>query len=163
MRRLLAHLLTTRSSVRRAFPAQLGDKVEAAVRQAEKAHEVELRVVAEPHLPLGRVLARQTSRHRAVELFSLLRVWDTEHNCGVLIYVLMADRKIEIVADRGISAKVPQREWDRICRQIAGAFREKRFEQGTLLGINEVLALLKQHVPGRTSARNEIPDAPAIL
>ena len=76
-------------------------------------------------------------RQRAEELFASLRVWDTAHNSGVLIYVQLVDRRIEIVADRGISAMVPQAQWDAICRRMEAAFRERRFEAGSLDAIKE--------------------------
>lgn len=91
----------------------------------------------------------ETPRARAIELFSRLRIWDTEHNRGVLIYVQMTDRKMEIVADRGINAKGKQAEWNAICRRVALAFREGRFEDGAMLGIRDVTELIKQHIPPR--------------
>jgi len=88
-----------------------------------------------------------------VELFSLMRVWDTEHNCGVLIYIQLADERIDIIADRGIDAKVEQAEWSAICGNIAAAFRDSRFEDGAMLGIREISALIRARVPARDSPR----------
>lgn len=162
--RLLKHLATPHWAVRRAFPARTGEAVRAAVRAAEKAHNVELRVALEGGLPLAALLRGQGSRARAIELFSMLRVWDTAHNTGVLVYVQFVDRKIEIVADRGIAARVKQEEWDRACAQIAREFAAGRFEQGTLAGITAITDLLKRHVPPPPrGARDELPDRPVVL
>lgn len=164
LKRIFKHALVTRRAVIRAFPPHVGEAVEAAVRELERTHDVEIRVVAEAGLSLEALLRGETSRARAVELFSRLRVWDTEHNCGVLIYVQMADRAIEIVADRGIFAAVKQAEWEAICGRIAQTFREDRFEAGTMLGIREITSLIARHIPPRRAGqRNELPNTPEVL
>ena len=164
LRRTLKHLAIPQWTVRRAFPAQVAQVVERAVRAAESAHDVELRVVVEGGLPLASLLRDTSSRERAIELFSILRVWDTEKNTGVLIYLQFVDRKIEIVADRGISARVRQQEWDAACAAMANEFREGRFEQGTLAGIEYLTALLKKHLPPPPAGdRDELPDAPIVI
>lgn len=149
LRRILRHLLTPVDVIGRAFPRPTREAVIAAVADVEKSHDVMLRVVVEPHLPLGALLRGESARQRAVKLFSQLGVWDTEHNCGVLIYVQLADQGIEIVADRGISAKVKQEEWNTICRRIAREFDNGRFEEGAMLGVREISTLLKTHIPPR--------------
>lgn len=162
--RILKHLAMPDWAVRRAFPARTGEVVMAAVRAAEKAHHVELRVALEGGLPLAALLRGQGSRERAIELFSMLRVWDTEHNTGVLVYVQFVDRKIEIVADRGVAARVKQEEWDRVCSQIAREFAAGRFEQGALAGIAAITELLERHVPPPPRGdRDELPDRPVVL
>src|SRR5687768_2219133 len=164
LRRTLKHLSIPQWTVRRAFPARVAQTVERAVRAAESAHDVELRVVVESGLPLASLLRGTSSRERAIELFSILRVWDTEKNTGVLIYLQFVDRKIEIVADRGISARVRQQEWDAACAAMANEFREGRFEQGTLAGIEYLSALLKKHLPPPPAGdRDELPDAPIVI
>lgn len=164
LRRTLKHLSIPQWTVRRAFPAQVAQTVQRAVRAAESAHDVELRVVVEGGLPLASLLHGMSSRERAIELFSILRVWDTEKNTGVLIYLQFVDRKIEIVADRGISARVRQEEWDAACAAMANEFREGRFEQGTLAGIEYLSALLKKHLPPPPAGdRDELPDAPIVI
>ena len=164
LRRILRHLATPRRVVNRAFPQRVWEGVESAIREGEQAHEMQMRVVLEAGLSLDALVRGQTSRERAIELFSLLRVWDTEHNSGVLIYVQFADKKIEIVADRGINARVQQAEWDAICGRIAQAFRQGRFEEGAMLGISEIGALIKSRVPPRVGARrDELPDKPVLL
>lgn len=162
--RIFRHLALPDWSVRRAFPARVGEAVEQAVRAAETGHDVELRVAVEGGLALGALLRGQSSRERAIELFSSLRVWDTQNNAGVLVYVQFADRRIEIVADRGISARVRQSEWDAVCARIAEEFRAGRFEAGALAGISGITALLKQHVPPPPAGdRDELPDRPMML
>jgi uncharacterized membrane protein len=123
-----------------------------------------LKVAVEGGLLPAALLRGVTSRERAVDLFSQLRVWDTENNTGVLIYVQFADRKIEIVADRGISARVRQEEWDAACAAMAKAFRAGRYEQGALAGIEHVSALLAQHLPPPPPGdRDELPDEPVVI
>ena len=117
----------------------------------------------EAGLALMPLLKGVTPRQRAHEVFANLRVWDTEHNSGVLIYLQLVDRDIEIVADRGISAKVGQDAWDKICRRMEDAFRAGRFEQGALDGIREISALLERHFPPRGANPDELPDRPAML
>ena len=162
--RIFKHLAMPDWMVRRAFPARAGDAVAAAVAAAEKAHDVELRVAVEGGMPLGALVRGQSSRERAIELFSSLRVWDTQNNTGVLVYVQFADRKIEIVADRGISARVQQAEWDAVCARIAGEFRAGRYEAGALAGIAGITELLRQYVPPPPAGdRDELPDRPTVL
>lgn len=162
--RLCKHLAMPHWTLRRAFPRRAGDAVEQAVRAVEKAHDVELRVAIEGGLPLAALIAGHSARERAIELFSQLRVWDTAANTGVLLYVQFADRKIEIVADRGIAARVSQAEWDAVCRRIAAEFRERRFEAGALAGIAAIAGLLKARVPPPPAGdRDELPDRPTLL
>ncbi len=162
--RILRHLATPDWAVRRAFSAQTADAVANAVAAAEKAHDVELRVAVEGGLPLGALLRGQSARERAIELFSQLRVWDTQNNTGVLVYVQWLDHAIEIVADRGISARVPQAGWDAVCAQIAEHFRAGRYAEGALAGIAGITELLKLHVPPPPAGdRDELPDRPTVL
>jgi len=162
--RIFRHLALPDLAVRRAFSANVGATVERAVAAAEKAHDVELRVVVEGGLPLVALVRGIGSRDRAIELFSQLRVWDTRNNTGVLIYLQFADRKIEIVADRGISARVRQQDWDAACAAIAAEFAAGRFEQGVLAGIERISQLLQQHVPPPPPGdTDELPDRPTVL
>ena len=105
----------------------------------------------------------QPARERAIDVFSQLRIWDTEHNNGVLIYLLLADRDVEIVADRGIDAKVGPQEWERICRKMEAAFRQADYEGGVVSGIQEVTRHLAEHFPAIGDDRNELPDKPVVL
>ena len=161
--RILKHLFTPHWVVNRAFSRRTLKAIERAIGESEKTHDGEMRFAVEAGIHLWPLLHGQTARQRAHEVFSGLRVWDTEHNSGVLIYVQLVDRSIEIVADRGINAKVAQHEWDAICRCMEAAFREKRFEHGALKAIEEITALLARHFPPRGAKPNELPDKPVVL
>ncbi|HWS16137.1 MAG TPA: TPM domain-containing protein, partial [Candidatus Methylomirabilis sp.] len=104
-----------------------------------------------------------SARERAIDVFSLLRIWDTERNNGVLIYLLLADRDVEIVADRGIHAKVGTEGWETICRPMETAFRQGDFEGGVIRGIQAVTRHLVEHFPAAGDDRNELPDNPVVL
>jgi uncharacterized membrane protein len=137
--------------------------LEGAIQAGEADHEGQVRFAVESALDILPLLRNQTARGRAIDVFSLLRVWDTEYNNGVLIYVLLADRDVEIVADRGIASRVARDEWESICRDMERAFREGRYEEGALSGIRAVSAQLSRHFPGRGRRANELPDAPVVL
>lgn len=161
--RLIRHLAAPPWAVGRTFPAATLSAIEAAIGDSETAHRGELRFAVEAGLDLLPVWHGETARERAVELFSDLRVWDTAENSGVLIYVQLVDRKVEILADRGINACVAQAEWDAICREMEQAFREQRYEQGALAAIRRVGALLVTHFPARPENPNELPNRPVLL
>ena len=163
IQRTIKHLFAPHWIVGRAFPRRALDAIESAIRASEETHDGELRFVVEAGLhPLP--LARgQSVRARALELFSSLRVWDTAHNSGVLIYVQLVDRRIEIVADRGIDARVAQQEWDAICQRLEAAFRGDRFEAGALQAIGEITELLAEYFPPQGENPNELPNRPVVL
>lgn len=164
MTRWLRHLFTDRSAVQRRFPESTLTAIERAVKAAEATHAGQIRVVIEASLDGPRLWARETAAERALEVFSLLRVWDTEHNNGVLIYLLLADRDVEIVADRGIHARCGQATWEAVCREMETAFRAGQFEAGVLAGVATVGAHLARHFPRTAdSPVNELPDAPVLL
>ena len=117
IQRILKHLLTTHGQVKRAFPRSALNAIEAAIKASEAAHAGEIRFVVEGSMDGMPLFRGETSRNRAIELFAQLRVWDTEHNNGLLIYLLIADRAVEIVADRGIHAKVGTEAWSKVCRR----------------------------------------------
>ncbi len=161
--RIVKHLLLPDWVVLRAFPPASLTRIEAAIRDSEKSHGGELRFAVEAGLDPLPVLKGLTPRQRAVEVFSQLRVWDTERNSGVLIYLQLIDHDIEIVADRGIDARVQQAEWDAVCHRMETAFRAGRFELGVLEGIREITALLARHFPPGGSNPDELPDRPVVL
>jgi uncharacterized membrane protein len=163
LKRVLKHLFAPHWLISRAFPRGTLNAIESGVRASEKKHEGELRFAIEAGLHPILLLRGYTARHRAVEVFSNLRVWDTAHNSGVLIYVQFIDRRIEIVADRGITARVPQLQWDAVCRRMEEAFRQHNYEQGVLAAIGEITALLAQHFPPAYDNPNELPDRPVVL
>ncbi len=161
--RTLKHLFAPQWIIARAFPRRALTAIEHAIRDSEKTHDGELRFAVEAGLDLLPLLKGQTARQRAYEVFAQLGVWDTAYNSGVLIYVQLVDHRIEIVADRGINAKVPQQQWDAICRRMEAAFRESRFEGGALKAIEEISALLARHFPPRGDNPDELPDKPVVL
>ena len=137
--------------------------IEAAISESEKHHYGELRFVVEAHLRLPALIHGMTARERAIELFSHLRIWDTEHNSGVLIYLLLADRDVEIIADRGIHHRVGDAEWETICKKMEQEFRQQHFEAGVLHGIHAISELLARHFPASTNNVNELPDTTVVL
>lgn len=163
LKRLLKHLFTPGWLARRVFNTGVLDRLEQAIRDSEPQHGAELRLVIEGELDLHELLQAVTPRQRAIDLFSRLRVWDTEQNNGVLIYVQCVDRVIEIVADRGVSAKVSQQQWNAVCTRMSLAFRAKQYEIGVLQGMEEVSRLLVQHYPRKDGHGNELPDRPVVL
>ncbi len=128
-----------------------------------RLHNGELRFAVENALAPGWVWRGMSARQRATEIFSNLRVWDTEENSGVLIYVLLADTEVHIVADCGIAARVAQTEWDAIAGAIQGAFRQGDFRNGELRGIEGITTILAAHFPAKANNINELPDMPIII
>jgi uncharacterized membrane protein len=164
LKRLLRHRWLDESDTRRAIPPELVDRLTRRVAASEKRHTGEVRIYVEAGLPASYLWRDATPRERAVQMFGKLRVWDTEHNNGVLIYLLLAEHAIEIVADRGLAARVPQGEWERIVKAMGTAFRDKRFEDGLTQALEEVSALLVQHFPAAPGEAgvNELPDTPVL-
>lgn len=161
--RILKHLLVTDGQVSRTFGRRTLDNIEAAIKASEAEHVGEIRFAVEGGLDGAPLFKGQSARERAIELFSQLRVWDTEQKTGVLIYLLLADRAVEIVADRGIHAKVNSQEWGKVCRQMEAAFRQSNFEGGVVSGVQAVTRHLKQHFPSDSNDRNELPDKPMVV
>jgi uncharacterized membrane protein len=162
------HLTTGTLAVRRQFPDSTLHAITDAVRSCESRHAGEIRFAVEASLHPAAVWRGVTARDRAVEVFSQLRVWDTAHNNGVLIYVLLADRTVEIVADRGVAGGVvAQEEWRAACAPIQQHFREGRFAEGSVAGVNAVADVLARHPPvvpdDGQNRTNELPDEPVLL
>jgi len=164
LNRFFRHLATDHGSVRRAFPKAALARIEAAIAEGEKRHRGQVRFAVEPALPPARVLRRVMPRERALEMFGDLRIWDTAENCGVLVYLLLADRDVEIVADRGIHGHVGSAAWETVCGKMEAAFRDGRFVEGVIAGITEINALLARHYPrdGR-AGDNELSNRPVVL
>ena len=161
--RLWRHFVTDRHDVHRTFSRDDLERIGRTIGEGETRHAGQVCFVVEAALPLPRIWYRVRSRARALEVFGLLRIWDTEANDGVLLYVLLADHAVEIIADRGIDARVGDAAWQAICRRIEAAFRAGRFTDGVDQGIREISALLAQHSPRSGPGRNEISDAPVVL
>ena len=143
-------------------PAALA-AIERAITQSETRHGGQIRFAVEHALETGALLRGLSARERALQVFSTLNVWDTQHNNGVLIYLLLADRDVEIIADRGIHGRVGAPGWEAACREMERAFRDGRFEQGVLGGIERVSSLLEAHFPAARRGPNELPDKPVVL
>jgi len=161
--RWLRHLATDHKNARRVFPEEAMGRIEAAIAEGERHHRGQVCFAVEPSLPLGRVWKDLPPRERALEAFGMLHVWDTAENCGVLVYLLLADRDVEIVADRGIHDKVGTEAWEAICREMEAAFREGRYAAGAEAGIARINALLAEHFPRTAPGANELPDRPVVL
>lgn len=162
--RLLQNTFDGWFQLSKRFPAPLLDEVAKIVGQGEQTHNGEVRVAIEARLPVSVVLNGVTANRRAHDVFAHLRVWDTEHNSGVLLYILLAEHRIEIVADRGIARRVGAEEWQSICDQMREGFARDDWRGGLLRGVEQVNALLRQHFPSDGSHRGgELPDQPIIL
>ena len=161
--RLLRHIATTRWSTRRRFPQPVRDAIEEAIGECESRHGGEIRFVVETAFDLPELWRKLSPRTRALQLFGQFGVWNTEHNNGVLIYVLMADHAVEIVADRGIASRVAPAEWEALCRQMEHHYRAGRFRDGSVVGILGVGGLLGRHFPGTRRSDNELPNQPVLL
>jgi uncharacterized membrane protein len=163
MRRIGRHLIEHRWRLRRDFPPNVLAAIEQAIKAGETMHSGQVRFVVEGALDGAPLFRDQPARERALDIFSSLRIWDTAHNNGVLIYLLLADRNVEIVADRGIDAKVGADGWEKICREMEADFRAGKFERGAIKGIEAVSRQLAAHFPGRGGGPNELPDAPVVI
>jgi hypothetical protein len=162
--RALRNLITTPLAARGRFPERTLDAIEAAIRAGESAHTGEICFAVEAGLDLGDLWRGETARERAVETFSELRVWDTAENNGVLIYVLLAEHDVEIVADRGAASRIAPEAWEQVCRGMEAHFREGRFEAGAIAGVSAVHELLATHFPASSERANpnELRDRPLV-
>lgn len=173
MKRFFKHLFGNPWQVSRHFSKASLQRIESAITASEKKHTGEIRFVVEAGLHPFEIFKGKTPRQRGIELFSLLNIWDTELNNGVLIYLLLADRDVEIVADRGIDKHIGYDRWDMICHDMEVLFRRGEFEAGVLEGVVEITAALEKYFPidaiqnKRKKAvqrkKNELPDKPLIL
>jgi uncharacterized membrane protein len=163
LRRTLRHLLTTAWSVRKVFPPSTLASIEAAIREHEAGHSGQIRFAVQHSLDTREVVRGLTARQRAIEVFGELAVWDTEHNNGVLIYFLLADRDFEIVGDRGIHDRVGSDGWETISRGMEDRIRDGDFERAVVWGIRAVGDRLRAHFPGDRGPSNELSDRPVVL
>lgn len=161
--RIARHLMMPAWRVRRLFPPAVLDRIEQAIAASERSHDGQIRFAVEGALDLPLLLNGVSARERAIDAFSAMRVWDTAKNNGVLIYLLLADHDVEVVADRGIHGHVGAEGWERICQQMEAQFRAGRFEHGVILGIEAVGGRLAEHFPASAAGENELPDRPALL
>lgn len=165
--RAFRHLFTTTSAGRRAFPQATLTAIQSAIAAGELAHRAEVRFIVEPALSFGDAWEGLSSRDRARELFAQYGVWDTEENVGVLVYVNLADHKVEIVTDRGIGKVIAAGEWQSVCRTMTEGFKQGRFHDSTLAALERLNGLLVERLPARTgdgqADSDELPNQPIIL
>lgn len=163
IKRIVKHLATSHAQVGRAFPRSTLTAIEKAIKASEADHAGEICFAVEGSLDGLPLFKGRSARERAIDVFSQLRVWDTQHNNGLLIYLLLADRAVEIVADRGIHAKVNSHEWNKVCHQMEAAFKQSNYEGGVVAGVQAVTRHMAAHFPADGPARNELPNAPVVL
>lgn len=163
IKRIVKYLLTTHWQVRRDFPPSTLSAIERAIKAAETTHVGEIRFAVEAALEPSALVGGLSAAERAIDVFARMRVWDTRHNNGLLIYLLLADRAVEIVADRGIHAKVGAAEWMKICHGMEAAFAKSDYESGSVGGIEAVARHLTAHFPAHGSGINELPDEAVVL
>jgi uncharacterized membrane protein len=163
IRRIGRHLVQHHWRAKQIFPQDVLGRIEQAIKRGEATHSGQVRFVVEGALDGAPLFRNQPARERALDVFSHLRIWDTEHNNGVLIYLLLADRDVEIVADRGIDSKVGAQGWENICRAMEAEFGSGQFERGVIGGIEAVCRELARHFPPQGSHANELPDAPVVM
>lgn len=161
--RFLRHVWMSPITLKRQFPVATLEAIGGAIAEGEKLHRGQVRFVIEAELTTGQLWEGLPARQRAIDVFSTLRVWDTEENNGVLIYLLLADRKVEIVADRGIHRRAGDERWRAICREIEHHFRKGDFLGGSVSGIQKISAELAFYFPAGGGLKNEQPDAPVVL
>lgn len=163
IRRFFLHLFSGPWLVRSHFSTRAMSNIEKAIEHSERSHSGQICFVVEAGLHPYHVLTGLSPRTRALEVFSGMRVWDTEQNNGVLIYLLMADHDVEIVADRGINQRVPAEIWEQICHDMEQQFADGRFEAGLLHGVERISQLLQQHFPANQNNENELPNQPILI
>jgi uncharacterized membrane protein len=164
IKRIGKHLLEHRWRARRVFPKRALAEIERAIKAGEATHSGQVRFAVEGALDGKPLFKDQTARERALDIFSHLRIWDTAHNNGVLVYLLLADHKVEIVADRGIDAKVGPAGWQKIVSAMEAEFRTGNFLAGAIDGIEAVSRQLAAHFPKQgNKGPNELPDTPVVL
>jgi len=161
--RALRHLFALPGAVSRAFADGSLADVEQAIRRSEQLHDGEIRFAVEPALDPLHLWRGKTARQRAIEVFAELGVWDTERNNGVLLYLLLADRDVEIVADRGFNERVTAAEWEAVCRQMESSLGKGRYCEAVIAGIDAISRIIARHFPPSARGRNELPDRPAAL
>ena len=161
--RILSHLVLPRSALGRRFPSHALTAIEEAVQASEKLHRAEIRVAIEAALDLRCLWRVRSARERALEMFGELAVWSTRERNGVLIYVLLAERDVEIVADSGFDGRVKESEWQHVSSVIEREFAAGRWRDGVLRGIEAVSVLLAREFPANGSNPNEQQNRPAVL
>jgi uncharacterized membrane protein len=161
--RFIKHTFSNPWQVKSRFSVEALRNIEKAISTSEKQHAGEIRFVVEAGLHPYEILCKKTPKKRAIELFGRLNIWDTEYNNGVLIYLLLADRDVEIVADRGIDKHVGHEGWEQICRDMETLFRKAEFEAGVLQGVAKISAHLEKYFPQNGASKNEVSNKPIVM
>jgi uncharacterized membrane protein len=161
--RALRHWKTSATHGRRAFPQETLAEIAGAIAAGEQTHRGELRLIVEASMPFEAIWADVSNRQRALALFAEHGVWDTEDNCGVLIYVNLAERAVDIVADRNVNRKIDAATWQAVCQTMTDGFARGQFHDSTIAAIARVNELLRLHFPANGARRNELPDNPIML
>ena len=157
------HWRCSDAACRRAFPQATLDAIGQAITSGEQRHRGELRLIVENALPFEAIMDDVSNRQRATALFAAYGVWDTEDNCGVLIYVNLAEHKVDIVTDRAIGRKVDAGAWQQVCATLTSGYARGEYHGSTLAAVEAVNALLTQHFPANGARANELPDQPIVL
>ncbi|MES2152425.1 MAG: TPM domain-containing protein [Pseudomonadota bacterium] len=163
LRRLLRNWRSTRASGRRAFPPATLSAIGAAIAAGEQTHRSELRLIVEAATPFDAIWRGDSNRQRAMALFSEYNIWDTEDNCGVLVYLNLAERKVDIVADRNVARHIDSATWQAICQEMTNGYARGTFHDSTLAALGRINDLLHQHFPSNGARPNELPDQPVML
>lgn len=164
--RWLRHALTPPLAVRRAFPPAALARIEQAIDAAERGHSGQIRFAVEARLPWSYLRRQAPVRERALMVFAKLRLWDTEDNNGVLVYVELADHGLEIVADRGLARRVEAARWEAITAALRTSFRARRYEEGVAAAVAAVGGLLRETFPRAADAApppDALPNRPVVL
>jgi uncharacterized membrane protein len=162
-KRAIKHLASTTAAGRRAFPAASLTAIQHQIGQGEKIHRAEIRLIVEAALDLDAVFRGTSNRQRALELFAQYGIWDTEDNCGVLIYVNLAEHAVEIVADRHVGRRIDKTQWRALCNTMTQGFARGEFHESTLAAIDALNALLAEHFPATGAGPNQLPDQAIML
>lgn len=161
--RIWRHLTTTSAHARRAFPPATLKAIQDVIAKGETLHRAEVQLIIEPSLTLQAVLAGTTSRDRALELFSQYRIWDTEENCGILIYIELADHKVEIVVDRGVNRVIGEADWQEVCRTMTSGFARNVYGDSVIAALEKLNVLLHSRFPDDDPQPNQLSDRPIVL
>jgi len=163
IQRIIKHLLMTKWQANKSFSLATLHAIEQEIKSSEAQHSGEIRFVVEAALDGAPLFKDQSAQERAMDIFSQLRIWDTEHNNGLLIYLLLADHAVEIVADRGIHAKVGTDKWQKICRAMESDFKQGNFKGGVIIGINSITQHLAKNFPIAPNDTNELSNTPVVM
>lgn len=163
LKRALRHLFTTSRAGKKAFPEATLQAIQEVITEGEKLHRAEVQLIVEPSLPLSEIWEGTSSRERAIDLFSLHRIWDTEENSGILIYIDLADHQVEIVADRGIDHITTSDEWASVCRTMTSGFAQGSYQDSVIAALKLLNDILHDHLPDTENLPNQLPNRPIIL